>query len=91
MEQIYNDERLPSNIYMIGDNPGSDIIGRNMYSRNTCQVRTGVHQGEWNDDQNPASFGVFNNVLETVQTACRKELGKEFRFEFDERINLMLH
>lgn len=31
MEQIHNDERLPSNIYMIGDNPGSDIIGGNMY------------------------------------------------------------
>jgi len=34
---------------------------------------------------------VFNNVLEVVQTACRKELGKEFRFKFDERINPVLH
>ncbi|OCL06191.1 HAD-superfamily hydrolase [Glonium stellatum] len=91
MEQIHNDERLPRNIYMIGDNPASDIIGGNMYGWNTCLVRTGVYQGEGNDDQNPASFGVFENVLEAVQAACRKELGDNFKFEFDERINPVLH
>ena len=91
VEQIHDDERLPSNIYMTGDNPASDIIGGNMYGWNTCLVRTGVHQGERNDDQNPTSFGVFNNILEAVQTACRKGLGKEFRFKFDERINPVLH
>ncbi|KAF2735020.1 phosphatidyl synthase-like protein, partial [Polyplosphaeria fusca] len=92
MEQIHNDERLPANVYMIGDNPASDIIGGNMYGWNTCLVRTGVYQGEGNDDNNPASFGVFKNVLEAVQTAIRKELGKEFRFEFDEKtINPVLH
>lgn len=92
MEQIHNDETLPSNIYMIGDNPQSDIIGGNMYGWNTCLVRTGVYQGEGNDKENPASFGVFTNVLQAVQTAIRKELGKDFRFEFDEkRINPVLH
>jgi HAD superfamily hydrolase (TIGR01456 family) len=87
MEQIHNDERLPSNVYMIGDNPASDIVGGNMYGWNTCLVRTGVYQGEGNDDNNPASFGVFKNVLEAVQTAIRKELGKDFQFEFNEAIN----
>lgn len=91
MEQIHNDEKLPSNIYMVGDNPASDIIGGNMYGWNTCLVRTGVYQGEGNDKENPASFGVFKNVLEVVQTAIRKELGKDFRFEFDEGINPVLH
>ena len=62
-----------------------------MYGWNTCLVRTGVYQGEGNDDHNPASFGVLNNILVAVQKACRKELGKEFRFEFDERINPVLH
>ena len=33
---------------------------------------------------------MFNNALEAVQTACRKELGKEFQFEFDDRINPVL-
>ncbi|KAF2661264.1 cat eye syndrome critical region protein 5 precursor [Lophiostoma macrostomum CBS 122681] len=87
MEQIHNDERLPSNVYMIGDNPASDIVGGNMYGWNTCLVRTGVYQGEGNDENNPASFGVFKNVLEAVQTAIRKELGKDFQFEFNEAIN----
>lgn len=91
MEQIHNDEKLPANIYMIGDNPASDIIGGNMYGWNTCLVRTGVYQGEGNDKENPASFGVFKNVLEAVQTAIKKEIGQDFRFQFDESINPVLH
>ncbi|KAF2263720.1 HAD-superfamily hydrolase [Lojkania enalia] len=91
MEQIHNDERLPSNIYMIGDNPASDIIGGNMYGWNTCLVRTGVFQGGDNDEENPASFGVFRNVLDAVQTAIRKELGEDFKFGFDESINPVLN
>ncbi|KAF2006946.1 phosphatidyl synthase-like protein [Amniculicola lignicola CBS 123094] len=91
MEQIHNDETLPENIYMIGDNPASDIVGGNNYNWNTCLVRTGVYQGEGNDDENPASVGVFVNVLEAVKTAMRKELGVDFKFEFDHSMNPVLH
>jgi HAD superfamily hydrolase (TIGR01456 family) len=91
MEQIHNDEKLPSYVYMVGDNPASDIVGGNMYGWETCLVRTGVYQGEGNDKENPASFGVFKNVLEAVQTAVKKELGQDFGFEFDERINPVFH
>ncbi|KAJ4349925.1 uncharacterized protein N0V89_008545 [Didymosphaeria variabile] len=91
MDTIHNEEKLPKNVYMIGDNPASDIIGGNMYGWNTCLVRTGVYQGEGNDKENPASFGVFKNVQEAVQTAIKKELGEEFRFQFDESINPVLH
>lgn len=87
METIHNEEKLPAHIYMIGDNPASDIIGGNMYGWNTCLVRTGVFQGGDNDENNPASFGVFKNVLEAVQTAIKKELGEDFKFKFDEKIN----
>lgn len=83
MDTIHNEERLPTNVYMIGDNPQSDIVGGNMYGWNTCLVRTGVYQGEGNDDENPASFGVFNNVLEAVTAAMKKELGEDFKFNFD--------
>jgi len=76
---------------MIGDNPASDIIGGNMYGWNTCLVRTGVFQGGANDEENPASFGVFTNVLGAVTTAMRKELGDDFKFEFDQRINPATH
>jgi HAD superfamily hydrolase (TIGR01456 family) len=91
METIHNDERLPKNIYMIGDNPASDIVGGNMYGWNTCLVRTGVFQGGENDEENPASFGVFVNVLEAVKTAIKKELGEDFKFEFNENINPVTH
>jgi HAD superfamily hydrolase (TIGR01456 family) len=87
METIHNEEKLPAHIYMIGDNPASDIIGGNMYGWNTCLVRTGVFQGGDNDENNPASFGVFKNVLDAVQTAMKKELGEDFKFKFDEGIN----
>jgi HAD superfamily hydrolase (TIGR01456 family) len=87
MDTIHNEKRLPSNIYMIGDNPQSDIIGGNIYGWNTCLVRTGVYQGEGNDKQNPASFGVFNNVLKAVDAALRKELGQECRTEWSDAMN----
>jgi HAD superfamily hydrolase (TIGR01456 family) len=91
MDTIHSEEKLPKNIYMIGDNPASDIVGGNMYGWNTCLVRTGVYQGEGNDKENPASFGVFKNVLAAVQTAIQKELGEEFRFQFDESMNPVLN
>ncbi|KAI0133227.1 HAD-like domain-containing protein [Hypoxylon sp. NC0597] len=91
METLHGEEKLPENIYMIGDNPASDIIGGNMYGWNTCLVRTGVFQGGDNDENNPANFGVFANVLEAVQTALRKQLGDDFKMHFDERINPVLH
>lgn len=56
---------------------------QNMYGWNTCLVRTGVFQGGENDENNPANFGVFNNVLEAIQAAMKKELGVDFNFEWD--------
>lgn len=87
MGTIHNDERLPKNIYMVGDNPQSDIIGGNMYGWNTCLVRTGVYQGEGNDKNNPASFGVFANVLEAVTAALKKELGEDFVTSWSDHFN----
>jgi len=87
METIHNEDRLPKNIYMIGDNPASDIVGGNMYGWNTCLVRTGVYQGEGNDDANPANFGVFNNVLDAVQAALQKELGSDFQLCWNDDVN----
>lgn len=91
METIHGEEKLPSHIYMVGDNPASDIVGGNAYGWNTCLVRTGVFQGGDNDENNPASFGVFKHVLDAVKTAVKKELGEDFRFEWsDERVNPLL-
>lgn len=83
VNKVYGDgPKLPENVYMIGDNPASDICGGNLHGWHTCLVKTGVFQslrGE-NDDVYPASFGVFNDVLEAVTAAVRKELGKDFKF-----------
>ncbi|KAL9096659.1 MAG: hypothetical protein Q9165_001147 [Trypethelium subeluteriae] len=87
LEHIHGEERLPKNVYMVGDNPASDIVGGNMYGWNTCLVRTGVYQGEGNDRDNPANFGVFENVLEAVKTAIGKELGKDFKLEWSDKMN----
>jgi HAD superfamily hydrolase (TIGR01456 family) len=86
METLHGEERVPQNIYMVGDNPASDIVGGNMYGWNTCLVRTGVFQGGENDEENPANFGVFANVWEAVTAACRKELGEDFGFKWDEKV-----
>ncbi|KAK0620732.1 HAD-like domain-containing protein [Immersiella caudata] len=91
MDVLHGEERVPENVYMIGDNPASDIVGGNMYGWNTCLVRTGVFQGGENDEENPANFGVFANVWEAVTTACRKQLGPDFKFEWDDRVNPVLH
>lgn len=55
MEEIHAEKVLPEHVYMIGDNPQSDIIGGNLYGYKTCLVKTGVHQGDGNDKENPAS------------------------------------
>ena len=92
MNEIHNEQTIPENIYMIGDNPQSDIIGGNMYGWNTCLVRTGVFQGGENDENNPANFGVFPTVLDAVQAAIKKELGKEFKLRWSEKgINPVHH
>ncbi|CEJ60965.1 putative haloacid dehalogenase-like hydrolase [Penicillium brasilianum] len=83
MEEIHGEKRLPENVYMIGDNPQSDIIGGNLYGWNTCLVRTGVFQGKGNDENNPANFGVFDQVYDAVKAAIRKELGDDFKFKWD--------
>ncbi|KAJ5899042.1 haloacid dehalogenase-like hydrolase [Penicillium taxi] len=91
MEELHNEKLLPKNIYMVGDNPQSDICGGNMYGWNTCLVRTGVFQGGDNDPNNPANFGVFPNVLEAVKTAVRKELGQDFKLKWNPKVNPVLH
>ena len=59
--------KIPSTLYMIGDNPESDIKGANEAGAHwrSCLVRTGCFQGTHNDPKNPADF-VFNDVAQAV-------------------------
>jgi HAD superfamily hydrolase (TIGR01456 family) len=91
IDSLYGEgARVPENVYMVGDNPASDICGGNMYGWNTCLVKTGVFQADEgkNDEDNPASFGVFEDVLEAVAAAIRKELGTDFRFDWNHQDDL---
>jgi HAD superfamily hydrolase (TIGR01456 family) len=87
MAEVHSENVLPRNIYMVGDNPQADIAGGNAYGWNTCLVRTGVHTADHNDVENPATMGLFENVLHAVVTCMRRELGHDFKFEFDLEAN----
>jgi len=61
-----------SNIYMIGDNPKSDIRGANKAGFVSILTRTGVFQGEINDPEDPATY-VVQNIYEAIQLICKLE------------------
>lgn len=65
-------EKLVKNIYMVGDNPESDIKGGNDYGWETILVKTGVYKdGDFSRNEKLAkpTLGVFNNVWEGVKAA----------------------
>ncbi|ODQ67755.1 HAD-superfamily hydrolase [Nadsonia fulvescens var. elongata DSM 6958] len=59
-------------VYMVGDNPASDIMGANNYGWDSMLVRTGVFQ----DGDLPTIVAkpkyIFNDVLEAVNFAIQK-------------------
>lgn len=61
-----------TNIYMVGDNPQSDIRGANQAGWCSVLVRTGCFQGEGNDPMNPAVH-VVDTVLDAVELIFKKE------------------
>lgn len=61
-------------VYMVGDNPESDITGGNNYNWGTILVKTGVYQEgdfELNPEISRPSLGVFANVKEGVMAALK--------------------
>ncbi|CCH58728.1 hypothetical protein TBLA_0A09430 [Henningerozyma blattae CBS 6284] len=58
-------------IYMIGDNPNSDIIGANKNGWSSCLVRSGVYQDgdKLDDDHTPGLL--VNDVYEAVETVLK--------------------
>lgn len=57
-------------IFMVGDNPFSDIDGANSFGWESCLLRTGVYQ-DGQPTHNP-TMGVFDNVFGAVSAICRK-------------------
>ncbi|TID15451.1 hypothetical protein CANINC_004417 [Pichia inconspicua] len=61
-------------VYMVGDNPESDITGGNNYNWGTILVKTGVYQDgdfESNPEASQPSLGIFPNVKEGVMAALK--------------------
>jgi HAD superfamily hydrolase (TIGR01456 family) len=61
-------------VYMVGDNPESDITGGNNYNWGTILVKTGVYQDgdfEKNPETSKPSLGIFPNVKEGVMAALK--------------------
>ena len=61
-------------VYMVGDNPESDITGGNNYKWGTILVQTGVYRDgdfEKYPETSKPSLGIFPNVKEGVMTALK--------------------
>lgn len=71
ISQKYKDLDI-SNFYMIGDNPPVDIKGANQSGFISFLVRTGVFNGEENDQEDPAKY-VVKNAFEAVNTILKTE------------------
>lgn len=57
-----------SDVYMIGDNPLSDIQGANLHGWNSCLLKTGVYKpGDRLTPDIAPSHGVHDNVWEAVK------------------------
>lgn len=62
------------NVYMVGDNPASDILGANSYGWRLMLVRTGVFRDEDAEYAEALpSDGIHDNVLEAVEHALKAE------------------
>jgi HAD superfamily hydrolase (TIGR01456 family) len=67
-------EKLFEKVYMVGDNPQSDIKGGNDYGWETILVKTGVYKnGDFERNHNLAkpTLGIFDNVWDGVNTALK--------------------
>lgn len=63
-----------SDIYMVGDNPASDIHGANTAGWQSILLRTGVYKGlDWDTTEHRPTVGVFDNVLASVEHVLSSE------------------
>ncbi|EGG12913.1 uncharacterized protein MELLADRAFT_32561, partial [Melampsora larici-populina 98AG31] len=67
------DDKRNGNVYMIGDNPASDIQGANNYGWKSVLVQTGVFTGKEPTDSEFPPTAVQPNVLDAVKWALIQE------------------
>ncbi|SCZ89264.1 BZ3500_MvSof-1268-A1-R1_Chr1-1g01067 [Microbotryum saponariae] len=73
-EAVVNSDAGPieGNVYMLGDNPASDIAGANAFGWESILVRTGVFRGDVKDAEHRPTI-VKNDVWEGVKWALQRE------------------
>ncbi|CAH6721304.1 uncharacterized protein CLIB1444_05S08108 [[Candida] jaroonii] len=64
----YIKDLIGGKVYMIGDNPNSDIEGANLVGWESCLLRTGVYRGEQLEPNKTPTMGIFDNVLGAVES-----------------------
>ena len=66
-----NDDKFElGDVYMVGDNPLSDIIGGKNYGWKTCLVKTGVYNDEYDLQVEPTN--IVDNVEDAVVTGLKQ-------------------
>ncbi|KDE09526.1 HAD-superfamily subfamily IIA hydrolase [Microbotryum lychnidis-dioicae p1A1 Lamole] len=73
-EAVVNSDAGPieGNVYMLGDNPASDIAGANAFGWESILVRTGVFRGDVKDAEHRPTI-VKDDVWEGVKWALQRE------------------
>ncbi|GJN92455.1 hypothetical protein Rhopal_005485-T1 [Rhodotorula paludigena] len=64
---------LPGRVYMVGDNPASDIAGANGYGWESILVQTGVFRGSKPEEAEHVPTVVKRDVLEGIKWALERE------------------
>lgn len=78
INEIYGKIDVLPDVYMIGDNPQSDIAGANGANWYSILVETGVYDPSHGRPSHPPTH-YAKNVEEAVKWALELQLGKEFR------------
>ncbi|KZP18676.1 HAD-superfamily hydrolase [Athelia psychrophila] len=71
VEELYGFRQLPSSIYMVGDNPESDIAGANKANWDSVLVHTGVYEPAEGPPRHTPTFEA-ENVEEAVKMAIER-------------------
>ncbi|PFH52060.1 hypothetical protein AMATHDRAFT_2543 [Amanita thiersii Skay4041] len=75
LDELYGPGGPRPQIYMIGDNPASDIAGANAAGWNSILVKTGVYDGKQGEGTHGATFEA-EDVEEGVLWALEREMGR---------------
>ncbi|KAF8906463.1 HAD-hyrolase-like-domain-containing protein [Gymnopilus junonius] len=75
VKELYGDVPLLQNVYMIGDNPESDVAGANAAGWSSILVKTGVYDpSDGPPSHSPAH--IAEDVEEAVKWAIQREVGQ---------------